>query len=130
MDYRSPLAKVRGLGSAKTGTSHWWMQRVSAVALIPLSYWLMTFLTLSFHAPYQAMIAWLIAPVNTVCIIAWILAAFYHAALGLQVVIEDYVANEGVKIIVVWTVNIIFFMLALAALVAVTTHVAGAEEAV
>jgi len=119
MDYRSPLAKVRGLGSAKTGTSHWWMQRVSAVALIPLSYWLMTFLTLSFHAPYQAMVAWLIAPVNTVCIIAWILAAFYHAALGLQVVIEDYVAAEGVKIIAVWTVNISFFMLVLAALVSV-----------
>jgi len=119
MDYRSPLAKVRGLGSAKTGTSHWWMQRVSAVALIPLSYWLMTFLTLSFHAPYQVMVAWLLAPVNTVCIIAWILAAFYHAALGLQVVIEDYVAAEGVKIIAVWTVNISFFMLVLAALVSV-----------
>ncbi len=119
MDYRSPLAKVHGLGSAKTGTSHWWMQRVSAVVLIPLSYWLMTFLTLSFHAPYQAMVAWLIAPVNTVCIIAWILAAFYHAALGLQVVIEDYVAAEGIKIIAVWTVNISFFMLVLAALVSV-----------
>ena len=55
----------------------------------------------------------------SVCIIAWVLVAFYHAALGLQVVIEDYVATEGFKIITVWTVNIIFFMLALAALVAV-----------
>jgi succinate dehydrogenase / fumarate reductase, membrane anchor subunit len=119
MDYRSPLAKVRGLGSAKSGTSHWWMQRVSAVVLIPLSYWLITFLDLSFHVPYQQLLAWLIAPVNTVCIIAWVLVAFYHAALGLQVVIEDYVATEGFKIITVWTVNIIFFMLALAALVAV-----------
>jgi succinate dehydrogenase / fumarate reductase membrane anchor subunit len=119
MDYRSPLAKVRGLGSAKSGTSHWWMQRVTAVALIPLSYWLITFLNLSFHAPYQEIVAWFIVPVNTVCIIAWMLAAFYHAALGLQVVIEDYVADEGVKIIVVWTVNISFFMLTLVALVAV-----------
>ncbi len=119
MDYRSPLAKVRGLGSAKSGTSHWWMQRVSAVALIPLSYWLITFLDLSFHEPYQQLVVWLILPINSVCIIAWVLIAFYHAALGLQVVIEDYVANEGVKIIAVWTVNIIFFMLALAALVAV-----------
>jgi succinate dehydrogenase / fumarate reductase membrane anchor subunit len=119
MDCRSPLAKVRGLGSAKSGTSHWWMQRVTAVALIPLSYWLITFLNLSFHASYQYTVAWLIAPVNTVCIIAWVLAAFYHAALGLQVVIEDYIAAEGIKIIAVWTVNISFFMLALAALVAV-----------
>ena len=51
MDYRSPLAKVRGLGSAKTGTSHWWMQRVTAVALIPLSFWLITFLDLSLTHP-------------------------------------------------------------------------------
>ena len=124
MDYRSPLAKVRGLGSAKSGTSHWWMQRVSAVALIPLSYWLITFLDLSFHEPYQQLVVWLILPINSVCIIAWVLIAFYHAALGLQVVIEDYVANEGVKIIVVWTVNIIFFMLALAPLVMKEQHLA------
>ena len=119
MDYRTPLAKVKGLGSAKTGTSHWWMQRVTAAVLIPLSYWLITFLSLSFHAPYQHVIAWLIVPVNAVCIIAWMLAAFYHAALGLQVVIEDYVAAVGIKIIAVWTVNIFFCMLALSALVAV-----------
>jgi succinate dehydrogenase / fumarate reductase membrane anchor subunit len=119
MDYRSPLARVRGLGSAKAGTSHWWMQRVTAVALIPLSYWLITFLELSFHAPYQQTVAWLTSPVNTVGIIAWVLAVFYHAALGLQVVIEDYIAAEGVKIVAVWTVNLSFLVLALAALIAV-----------
>jgi succinate dehydrogenase / fumarate reductase membrane anchor subunit len=119
MDYRSPLARVRGLGSAKEGTSHWWMQRVTAVALIPLSYWLITFLELSFHAPYQQTVAWLTSPVNTVGIIAWVLAVFYHAALGLQVVIEDYIAAEGVKIVAVWTVNLSFLVLALAALIAV-----------
>ncbi len=119
MDYRSPLARVRGLGSAKAGTSHWWMQRVSAVALIPLSFWLITLLELSFNAPYQETVAWLAAPVNTVCIVAWVLAVFYHAALGLQVVIEDYIAAEGIKIVAVWTVNLSFLLLALAALVAV-----------
>jgi succinate dehydrogenase / fumarate reductase membrane anchor subunit len=119
MDYRSPLARVRGLGSAKAGTSHWWMQRVTAVALIPLSYWLITFLELSFHAPYQQTVAWLTSPVNTVGIIAWVLAVFYHAALGLQVVIEDYIAAEGIKIVAVWTVNLSFLVLALAALIAV-----------
>jgi len=119
MDYRTPLAKVRGLGSSRTGTSHWWMQRVTAIALIPLSYWIITFLNLSFHAPYQHIVAWLITPVNTVCIIAWMLATFYHAALGLQVVIEDYVAAEGVKIIAIWSVKLFFGMLALTALVSV-----------
>ena len=119
MDYRSPLAKVRGLGSAKSGTSHWWMQRVTAVALIPLSYWLITFLNLSLNAPYQHTVEWLAIPLNTLCIVAWVLAVFYHAALGLQVVIEDYIAAEGVKIAAVWMVNLSFLLLALAALIAV-----------
>jgi succinate dehydrogenase / fumarate reductase membrane anchor subunit len=119
MDYRSPLAKVKGLGSAKTGTSHWWMQRVTAVALIPLSFWLINFLNLSLNAPFDETLTWLETPLNTVCIIAWIIAVFYHAALGLQVVIEDYVAAEGKKIVAVWMVNLSFLMLALAALIAV-----------
>ena len=119
MDYRSPLARVRGLGSAKEGTAHWWMQRVSAVALIPLSFWLIIFLDLSLNAPYQETVAWLVSPFNTVCIVAWVIGVFYHAALGLQVVIEDYVAAEGIKIVAVWTVNLGFLLLALAALIAV-----------
>jgi succinate dehydrogenase / fumarate reductase membrane anchor subunit len=119
MDYRSPLAKVRGLGSAKAGTSHWWMQRVTAVALIPLSFWLIIFLNLSLNAPYQEMIGWLALPLNTLGMVAWVLAVFYHAALGLQVVIEDYIAAEGVKIVAVWTVNLSFLLLALATLIAV-----------
>ena len=119
MDYRSPLAKVRGLGSAKAGTSHWWMQRVTAVALIPLSFWLIIFLDLSLNAPYQEMIEWLALPLNTLGMVAWVLAVFYHAALGLQVVIEDYIAAEGIKIVAVWTVNLSFLLLALATLIAV-----------
>ena len=119
MDYRTPLAKVRGLGSAKAGTSHWWMQRITAVALIPLSFWLISFLDLSLNAPYQQTVEWLTSPLNTVCMVAWVLAVFYHAAMGLQVVIEDYVAAEGVKIVAVWTVHLSFLMLALAALIAV-----------
>jgi succinate dehydrogenase / fumarate reductase membrane anchor subunit len=119
MDFRSPLAKVRGLGSAKAGTSHWWMQRVTAVALIPLSFQLLVFLDLGMTESYRQTVDWLTVPFNTGCIIAWILAVFYHAALGLQVVIEDYVAREGVKIISVWAINLIFLFLALIALIAV-----------
>jgi succinate dehydrogenase / fumarate reductase membrane anchor subunit len=119
MDYRSPLARVRGLGSAKTGTSHWWFQRVTAVALIPLSFWMIIFLDSCLNAPYQLTVTWLTSPLNTVCIVAWVLAVFYHAALGLQVVIEDYIAAEGIKIVAVWTVNLGFLLLALAALIAV-----------
>jgi succinate dehydrogenase / fumarate reductase membrane anchor subunit len=119
MDYRTPLARAKGLGSAKSGTGHWWLQRVTAVALVPLSFWLIKFLRLSLTAPYQQTVDWLASPVNTVCIIAWIVAVFYHAALGLQVVIEDYVAPEGVKIASTWAVNLAFLFLAMAALLAV-----------
>jgi succinate dehydrogenase / fumarate reductase membrane anchor subunit len=119
MNYRSPLAKVRGLGSAKAGTAHWWMQRVSAVALIPLLVWLLTFLDLSMNAPYRQTVDWLASPLNSVCMVTWVLAVFYHAALGLQVVIEDYIAAEGVKIIAVWTVNLSFPLVALVALIAI-----------
>jgi len=119
MDYRTPLSRVRGLGSAKSGTGHWWMQRVTAVALIPLSFWLINFLGLSLTAPYQQTVDWLASPVSSACIVAWIIAAFYHAALGLQVVIEDYVAAEGPKIISIWVVNLAFLFLAITALLAV-----------
>lgn len=119
MHYRSPLATARGLGSAKTGTTHWWMQRVTAAALIPLSFFAINFIDLALNADYQQTVAWLSSLVNTVCMVAWIVAVFYHAALGLQVVIEDYVNGEGKKIILVWTVNLIFSFLALMALIAV-----------
>ncbi len=119
MNFRTPLAKALGSGSAKSGTSHWWMQRVTAAALIPLSFFLVIFLNACLNAPYQQTVDWLSEPFNTVCIIAWIIAVFYHAALGLQVVIEDYVAAERQKIIAILTVNLGFGLLALAALLAV-----------
>ena len=95
------------------------MQRVTAVLLIPLSFWLINFLGLSLTAPYQQTAAWLASPLNTVCIVMWIIAVFYHAALGLQVVIEDYVAAEGPKIISIWVVHLVFLFLAIAAMLAV-----------
>ncbi|MDD5460439.1 MAG: succinate dehydrogenase, hydrophobic membrane anchor protein [Methylococcales bacterium] len=119
MEFRTPLARARGLGSAKVGTTHWWMQRVTSGALIPLTFWIIIFLDLSLNAPYQETLEWLTSPFNTVCLVAWIIAGFYHAALGLQVVIEDYIAAEGPKIIAVWTVNLGFLLLALIALIAV-----------
>ncbi len=119
MDYRSPLAKARGLGSAKAGTAHWWMQRITAVMLIPLTFWLLAFFQSSFNAPYQQTVQWLASPLNTLCIVAWVLAVFYHAALGLQVVIEDYVSSEWLKIVSVWIANLVFIFLGLAALIAI-----------
>jgi succinate dehydrogenase / fumarate reductase membrane anchor subunit len=119
MDYRTPLARAKGLGSAKSGTGHWWMQRITAVALIPLSFWLIKFLSLSLTVPYQQAVVWLMSPVNSVCIVLWIIAVFYHAALGMQVVFEDYVAGKGLKIFSIWAANLVFLLLAITALLSV-----------
>ncbi|CAG1020370.1 succinate dehydrogenase / fumarate reductase, membrane anchor subunit [Patescibacteria group bacterium] len=119
MQYRTPLSRVRGLGSAQSGTHHWWMQRVTAVALVPLSFFAINFLDLMLHASYQQTVVWLATPLHSTVMIAWLLCVFYHSALGMQIVIEDYVSHDGVKIIGIWTVNLIFLLLTLASVLAV-----------
>jgi len=117
MKYQTPLAKARGLGSAKTGTHHWWMQRVSAVALIPLSFWLILFVQQIFQATYPEIKQWLSSPFNLTMILSWSFMSFYHAALGLQVVIEDYISPEWLKITLVWLIKLAFLGGAISALV-------------
>jgi succinate dehydrogenase / fumarate reductase membrane anchor subunit len=119
MKYRTPLARARGLGAAKSGTARWWMERVTSAALIPLSYWLVKLVDLSASAPYAEIRDWLAVPVNTVGVVAFIATAFYHAALGLRVVIEDYADREAVKIASIWLVNLGLVLLSLIALLAV-----------
>ncbi|NOR71333.1 MAG: succinate dehydrogenase, hydrophobic membrane anchor protein [Methylomarinum sp.] len=118
MDYQTPLAKVRGLGSAKAGTGHFWMQRITAITLIPLSLWMVSFTGQLLEASHQDMVAWLSDPLDTVLALAWVIAAFYHAALGLQVVIEDYVHTEWIKISSIWLMKLTFIFFAIAAIVA------------
>ncbi|NOQ14267.1 MAG: succinate dehydrogenase, hydrophobic membrane anchor protein [Methyloprofundus sp.] len=117
MDYRTPLAKAQGLGSAKSGTTHWWMQRVTAVALIFLSFWLILFIQQLFYAPYPEIKQWLVKPVNFTLLIAWAFIGFYHAALGLQVIIEDYLSPEWLKISLIWGIKLFFLGAAIASLV-------------
>lgn len=118
--YKTPLARVRRLGSAKTGTEHWWLQRVTVAALVPLTYFILKLFDLCLNASYQDTIVWIAASTyNSVGLTAWIIVAFYHAAMGLQVVIEDYVSGEGRKIIFVWLVNFTFLLLGLTALMAI-----------
>ena len=118
MDYQTPLAKVRGLGSAKTGTGHFWMQRITAIALIPLSLWMVSFTQQLLSASHSEIIAWLSGPWDLSLALAWVVAAFYHAALGLQVVIEDYVHTEWIKIASIWLMKLTFLFFAIAAIVA------------
>jgi succinate dehydrogenase / fumarate reductase membrane anchor subunit len=95
---QTPLAKVRGLGSAKEGLHHWWAQRLTALALIPLSLWFVYSLVCTTGADYATVIAWLGQPMNAVLMLLFLFALYYHAALGLQVVIEDYIDSEWQKI--------------------------------
>ncbi|MGY1457550.1 succinate dehydrogenase, hydrophobic membrane anchor protein [Luteimonas sp. A534] len=94
-DMRSPVARAVGLGSAKAGVEHWWAQRVSAVALIPLTLWFVASLIAHTHSDHATFLAWLRAPLNAVAMILLLLALFHHTALGLQVVIEDYMHSRA-----------------------------------
>lgn len=98
MSLRSALSKARGLGSAKSGTEHWWAQRMSAVALIVLVIWFVISLIAHVGAPYEEVRAWIGSPIPAVLMISLLAAMFYHAQLGLQVVIEDYIHAEGCKL--------------------------------
>jgi succinate dehydrogenase membrane anchor subunit len=98
MALRSTLGRIRGLGSAKEGVAHWWAQRTTAVALVPLSLWFVANIVCLAGADYAATVAWFRVPFNATVMVLLIGATFYHAALGLQVVLEDYVHHEGQKI--------------------------------
>lgn len=98
MSMRSPLGKVRGLGSAKEGVAHWWAQRMTAVALVPLLIWFVASVCAMAGADYGAVREWVATPLVSILLVLMTVAAFHHAQLGLQVVLEDYVHTEWLKI--------------------------------
>lgn len=110
-DFRSPLARARGLGSAHEGAHHWWMQRVTALALLPLTLWFMASVVMLAGKPHQAVVDWLNCPISAVLMILFLFAAFYHASLGVQVVIEDYVARKCTRTALILAAK--FFCIAL-----------------
>lgn len=91
VDLRTPLKHARGLGSAKSGTHHFMVQRVTAIALIPLVVWAVWLALSLVGANYAQAHALIHRPYNALLMIAFIIAVFWHAQLGVQVVIEDYV---------------------------------------
>lgn len=98
MSLRSPLGRVLGLGAAGEGVSHWWHQRVSAVALVLLTLWFLGSLIGLGAVDYTTMATWLRAPLNGVLMVLLVVTIVYHSLLGVEVVIEDYVADKGVRI--------------------------------
>lgn len=98
-DHRTALGRARGLGSAKEGVAHWWVQRVTALLLIPLVLWFVASLLSHLGADYAGVIAWLHEPLTYGLMVLLLGAMFWHAALGLQVVLEDYVHGEAAKLV-------------------------------
>ena len=91
MTMRSPLGRVRGLGSAKEGTDHWFSEKLTALALVPLSVWFVAAVLGGIGADYATLKAWMSVPGNMTMMILLIVACFWHASLALGTVIEDYV---------------------------------------
>ncbi|TAN64301.1 MAG: succinate dehydrogenase, hydrophobic membrane anchor protein [Magnetospirillum sp.] len=98
MSLKSAVGRARGLGSAKEGAGHFWAQRVSAIALVPLSLWFAVSVIGLSHADYATFKGWMGKPGNASLLLLTVLTVMYHAQLGLQVVIEDYVSCEAKKL--------------------------------
>ncbi len=101
MSRKTPLGRVKGLGSAKSGSHHWWSQRMSAVALLPLGLWLILSLARLAHigaTDYSSLSAWVSSPFNAMMLVATLVVVLYHSQLGVQVVIEDYAAEGSSRV--------------------------------
>jgi succinate dehydrogenase / fumarate reductase membrane anchor subunit len=118
MSLMTPLNRVLGLGTAKGAAEHWWMQRVSAVALLPLGLWFAYELLALPSFDYAAVAAWVREPVTSILLILFIVAAGYHSAHGVQVVIEDYV-GKGWRAAALIASTLAHFALTVAAVFAV-----------
>ena len=115
----TPLARARGLGSAKSGLHHWWHQRVSAVAMVVLVSWMVVLLFSLVEADYHTALNMLAHPVNATVVVLFVAVGLWHASLGLQVVLEDYVANEGVRLIAILAVKMAASVTAILAILSV-----------
>ena len=125
MSLNTPLKNVRGLGSAKDGTNHFWWQRLTAVALVPLLVWVVIAGLAATLSDYESARAMVGHPVSAVLAICTIVALFHHAQLGLQVVIEDYIHQEWLKITALLAVKFLAVVFALLGVIAVLRIAVG-----
>ena len=119
MSLRSELGRVKGLGSTRGGTHHWWWQRITSVALVPLSLWFVVDLLRMVGAPHAAVVAWISSPCVTVLLLGLVAACFYHLQLGMQVIFDDYVHLAWLKVAVQIGLRLVVALCALTAAVAI-----------
>jgi succinate dehydrogenase / fumarate reductase membrane anchor subunit len=116
---RSPLGRARGLGSAHAGAAHWWAQRLTSLALLPLTLWFLCAMIRMIGATRDDVVFWMAGPLPIVLMIALVIATFYHLQLGLQVVIEDYVENDALRVGSILLVKGVAILLTLACIISV-----------
>ena len=116
---RSPLGRARGLGTAKAGAAHWWAQRLTSIALLPLTLWFLSAAVRMIGATRDDVVFWMAGPLTIVLMIALVIATFHHLQLGLQIVIEDYVNSDWLRIGSILLVKGLSLLLALACIVSV-----------
>jgi succinate dehydrogenase / fumarate reductase, membrane anchor subunit len=116
---RSQLGRVRGLGAAKSGVHAWWQERVTSIALVPLTLWFIAVVLTHIGADRAAIAHWASRPFNSVLLLALVITTFHHMALGLQVVIEDYIHGEVAKSLSLLAMKAACALFGLAAVLAV-----------
>jgi succinate dehydrogenase / fumarate reductase membrane anchor subunit len=118
-DLRNPLKIARGLGSSQSGVGHWWTQRVTAAALVILMIWFVVTVLGLLHADYTAALATVAKPWNALLLIVLLVTMFWHAVLGLQVVVEDYVHTRWKEVLSLVLIKFLAVLGALASVLAV-----------
>jgi succinate dehydrogenase / fumarate reductase, membrane anchor subunit len=116
---RSPLGRVAGLGSAKSGVHHWWLQRLTSIALVPLTVWFAVSLLNLPATDHVTVVAWMAQSWNSLLLILLVLVATYHSQLGVQVVVEDYIPDPGMKTLILVVVMFVHAFLAVAGVFAI-----------
>lgn len=118
-DMRTPLKRARGIGSAQSGVNHWWTQRITAAAMVLLMIWFVITLLSLLHADYVTARATVAKPWNATLLVALLITLFWHAVLGLQVVVEDYVHTRWKEVFVLLVIKFLAVLAALASVFAV-----------
>src|SRR5690242_3212042 len=125
---RSPLGRAIGLGSAKEGVEHWWAQRITAIALVPLSLWFVSAVIGLIGADLETMQNWVSQPLPAILLVLLMIATFYHVSLGLEVVIEDYVHTQLAKLGLVIATRLLCFGFAVAGIFSVLAIALGSAS--
>ncbi len=126
MSLRSPLGKVLGVGSAKQGVQHWWLQRLTAVALVPLSIWFVASLLSLGSFDHATVVAWMSGSWTALLLILLVLTCAWHSQLGVRVVVEDYVHGAAARTVTLVSVLFVHTLIAAAGVFAVLKVAFGA----